>query len=376
MGGVPPLSEEHLRLVVKTLDEAGGNKAEAARRLDIHVNTFKFQYRTAIKRGFDEAIVHAAPQGHRVKGVSTLYGANGEIAAQWIKTKADEPSLEETIESIRGAFLGLETSHVPLKMPDFANDDMLTLYCVNDAHLGLYAWAPEAGDNWDLGLAVGKYQETMVQVAAGAPSSAIAVVLIGGDFIHADTNEFRTQSGNVLDGDGRTDKVIDAGIGLAVFQIDLALRKNRHVIVRCLKGNHDQYASIAIVHALAAWYRNEPRVTCDTDPSLFWFYRFGLVMLGSTHGHTVKITEFPLIMANRRAEDWGQTKHRYAHLFHVHHKTQHVFEGGGVIAESHQAPVAQDAYHYGKGYLSGRSMQAITYHRERGEIARNNVVIA
>ena len=50
-------------------------------------------------------------------------------------------------------------------------------------------------------------------------------------------------------------------------------------------------------------------------------------------------------------------------------------EGRGVISEIHQSPIPQDAWHYGSGFLSGRSVQAITYHREFGEIGRARVAM-
>ncbi|MBY0253727.1 MAG: hypothetical protein K2X54_20495, partial [Methylobacterium organophilum] len=76
------------------------------------------------------------------------------------------------------------------------------------------------------------------------------------------------------------------------------------------------------------------------------------------------------VMAARRPEDWGLTKFRYGHGFHIHHKRLLGFEAGGVVTESHQAPVAQDAWHHGAGFLSGRSLQTITYHRAFGEVSR------
>src|SRR5690554_1763335 len=350
-----------------------GSQNEAARRLGLNRATFCHRYRAGIKAGLDEAIVHPAPQGHTVKGVSTLYGATGNVVAQWVKTRAGEADLAEMLEAIRTAFADIAPAS-PLPPPDAASDDdCLTLFPLPDLHLALYAWHGEAATNWDLKIATDRYRETMAQVAACSPASGTAVVLGGGDYLHANTNDFRTNSGNVLDGDGRTDKVIDEAVKLAVFQVDLALMKHPSVVVRFLKGNHDEYASIAIVYALAAYYRNEPRVFVDKDPQPFWWFRFGKVLLGAAHGDKVKVAEMPLIMANRVPKDWGDTVHRFIHMFHIHHKTQHVFEGGGVIAESHQSPVAQDAYHFGKGYLSGRSMQSITYHRERGEIVRNRV---
>jgi len=315
------------------------------------------------------------PEGYKLDRISTLVDAEGRVAQEWRKFKANELSLEAVTAHVLHAFTDLSSGHEVIPEPDYARDDLLTLYPLADLHLGLYAWAAESGANWDLSLAVKKYRATMTQVAACSPPSALGVVLIGGDYLHANTNDFRTRTGNVLDGDGRTDKVIDAGVELAVYQIDLALHLHKRVVVRALKGNHDEYASIAIVQGLKGWYRNEPRVTVDSDPDLFWWMLHGKVLLGATHGHTVKVGDMPLIMASRRPADWGASLFRYVHMFHVHHKTQHVFEGGAVVAESHQSPAAQDAYHHGAGYLSGRSMQSITYHKDGGEIIRSSVSI-
>lgn len=317
--------------------------------------------------------IFAVPEGHKIKGVSALVDGDGRIAAQWIKTKEGELDPQYICDLIQKSFDNIERAFEPVSPPQNCDEDLLTLLPLADLHMGLRAWAGEVKTNWDLKIAFKTYKETIRQVSACSPSSAHAIVLGGGDFIHANTNEYRTRSGNVLDGDGRIDLVIDTSVQLAVFQIDIALLKHLHVTVRILKGNHDDYSSIALYCALKAWYRNDPRVTVDADPSLFWWYSFGDVFLGATHGHAAKVNDMPLIMANRKPKEWGNSKFRFIHMFHVHHKTQRIFEHGGVIAESHQSPVEQDSYHFGEGYLSGRSMQAITYHKTRGEIIRNNV---
>ena len=71
-------------------------------------NPPRHRYRMGVKAGLDEKIVTAAPTGHTVKGVSTLYGADGSIAAQWVKTRSDEPSLEDITEAVRAAFDGYQ----------------------------------------------------------------------------------------------------------------------------------------------------------------------------------------------------------------------------------------------------------------------------
>jgi hypothetical protein len=240
-----------------------------------------------------------------------------------------------------------------------------------DWHIGMYAWHRETEENWDLKIAERVIGGAVAEMILRTPTSGECVVLGGGDLIHSDTNENKTaRSGNALQVDGRYDKVIATALRLLVNTIDTALGRHSTVRVRILKGNHDEHASVAVAYGLMGWYRNEPRVIVDTDPSLYWWHRFGRCLFGATHGHTVKITEMPGIMAHRRAEDWGATKWRYVHGFHLHHSAKFATEGRGVISEIHQSPIPQDAWHYGSGFLSGRSVQAITYHREFGEIGR------
>jgi hypothetical protein len=310
------------------------------------------------------------PEGFEVDRLSVHTDSDGRETGRWTKLKADKLSLETITAHILDAFKDLSTGHEVIPAPAMVSEDLMTLYPLADLHLGLYAWAPEAGLNWDLAKALEVYMAAMLDVSMASPNSALGIVLIGGDYLHSNTNDLRTRSGNVLDGDGRTDKVIDAGVELAVYQIDMALAKHGSVIVRVLKGNHDEYSSIAIVQGLKGWYRNEPRVTIDSNPDLFWWFKWGRCLLGSTHGHAAKVESMPLKMAVTCAEWWGSTVFRFVHMFHVHHKTQRIFEFGAVIAESHQSPAAQDVFHHGEAYLSGRSMQSITYHKERGEKSR------
>jgi hypothetical protein len=76
-------------------------------------------------------------------------------------------------------------------------------------------------------------------------------------------------------------------------------------------------------------------------------------------------------MAADRAEDWGQTKHRYWYTGHVHNQT--VTELPGVVCESFRTLAARDAWASGAGYRAGRDMRAIVLDREHGEVERHRV---
>lgn len=316
-----------------------------------------------------------APDGHAVKGVSALVDADGRVIQQWIKTReGNEPV--DVIAACKAAMEGW-TGAAQLTPPPASSDaDLLTLLPSGDLHLGMFAWKAETDTNWDLKIAEEAIGAAVDDVVSRSPASGQAIMLGGGDLLHSDNNSNVTaRSGNPLQVDGRYQKVIGVACRLRVRMIDAMLRRHGHVIVRELPGNHDEHASVAVAYFLAAWYRNEPRVTVDLDPSLFFWHRFGKVMLGATHGHTVKIQEMPGIMAHRRREDWGSAKFCYVHGFHLHHSAKFATEGGGVISEIHQAPIPQDSWHFGAGFLSGRSVQTIVYHREFGEVGRSRVAL-
>lgn len=306
---------------------------------------------------------------------SVLTDSAGRVMLTWNKEDKAASNALDTIETLKHAFDDVVPAK-PKPSPTAAAADLLTLVPCNDWHLNLLAWEREVGENWDLRIAEEKIGGSIEDAIDRSPKSAVGVVLGGGDLVHADNNENRTaKSGNVLDADGRHQKALETACRLKVRTIDAALRRNDDVIVRILPGNHDEYTSVAVAYFLLAYYRNEPRVTVDVDASLFWWYVWGRVMLGATHGHTVKAGDMAQIMAHRRAEEWGSTKFRYVHVFHVHHKSKYVTEGGGVITETHQAPVPQDFWHYGAGFLSGRSVQTISYHKDYGEVSRARVAI-
>jgi hypothetical protein len=400
----PPLSYELLIQAVETRSKFA-TTAEAAKALGISRTTFDSRLRIAAARGFmldhDPAMpgyrisrvssgpqgktieqkpehgeVFEVPAGHLVKGVSAFVDPDGRVIGKWIKTREGELDPLELADRLKEAFAGYEPAAPVAPPPAAVDSDLLNLLPANDWHVGMFGWGKQVDVDWDLKISERTIGDAAENTILRAPKAKTAIVLGGGDLLHADNQDNKTaRSGHTLDVDGRYPKVVIVATRLMVRTIDATLRHNENVIVRVLPGNHDEHTAVAIAMFLFAWYRNEPRVTVDIDPSLFFWHRFGSVMLGATHGHTVKIKDMPGIMAHRRAADWGATKFRYVHGFHLHHSAKLATEGNGCISEIHQAPIPQDAWHYGAGFLSGRSLQAITYHREFGEIGRVRTAI-
>jgi len=298
------------------------------------------------------------PPAWAVEKSTAQVDADGQLIQQWLRVKPEATEALSIIDALPELTEKLVGSHQALARTLSSQDtalDCLTLRPLPDLHLGMYAWGRETGQAWDLAKAIKCFKATMVEVDRFTPPSAVGVVLGGGDLIHADNKNNQTdRSKNALDVDTRFSKVTEEAMKLLVFQVELSRAKHAQTVVRILPGNHDELFASAAAWYLHAWYRNSDDVTIDVDPGDFWFYEWGDVMLGGNHGHKVKLTEMPRIMASYQREMWGRTKLAYAHGFHIHHKNQYTFEDGTVIGESHQAPIPQDAYHHGAGYLSGR----------------------
>lgn len=369
----PPPDDATLQEVADAW-RAHRSEVKAAASLGMSRSGYRVKLASIAKRGLDEEILGGIPAAHAVKAASTLRGPDGEIKLQWVKSSPDL-SPDDLLELTKGAFDGLKPTR-PTRQPKTLDADLLTVYPFADWHLGLYAWGEEAGHDWDLTIAEDKIGSAVERVIAQSPQADEAEIVFLGDLLHADNSENRTlRSGNVLDVDTRYGKVIDTTIKLSTRSIDLALHKHGKVRVRYLPGNHDDHSALVIAKAVEAWYRLEDRVEVDTSPSRFWFRLFGATFLGATHGDQCKMRDLPAVMAARQPQMWGASKFRYGYAGHIHRREKTTDTIMGVTCETFETPVAMDAYSAGHGYLTNRSVQSITIHRDMGEESRRRVAV-
>jgi hypothetical protein len=316
------------------------------------------------------------PPGHVLRGISTEVREDGTVTRRWIKTRKSEQdryeSLLAAMEGIGDAWRGLAE---PAVVPNHSNDDLLCVYPMGDPHLGMYAWAQETGNDFDLGMAERNLCGAVDRLVGLAPSASEGLIVNLGDFFHADNTSNRTNaSGHALDVDTRWAKVLSAGVRTMRRCIDRALEKHRKVTVINAIGNHDDHSSVMLSVALSQYYEREPRVLIDTSPQLFHWYRFGDNLIGVHHGHTAKPERLLGVMVSDRAADWGETRHRFFYCGHIHHDTLKEMPGN-LIIETFRTLAGRDAWHHGQGYRADRDMKVDVIHRRWGRIQRHIVGI-
>lgn len=326
-------------------------------------------------------MIHPVANGFGVKGTSTLYTTDkvtGEkvVSAQWVKTRRDDALAEQIVREFVATLTEDVRGLAPLTTPPSrVDEDLLAVYPMGDPHFGLYAWAEEAGEDFDLDMAERLTTGAIDRLVSSAPAAKTAIILNLGDYFHADDSKNQTPGhGHALDVDGRYTKVMRIGLRAMVHCVRRALEKHERVVVRNVRGNHDGHASFALALALDAFFCAEPRVEVDMHAAAIWAFQFGKVMISATHGDQCRMAALPGVMACDWPEMWGSTRFRYGMLGHVHH--DEVKEYPGVKCESFRTLAARDAWHAGMGYRAGRDMRLIVMHKDFGEIERHRCDVA
>lgn len=360
---------------LEAIDKYGSNqKASIAlgisrRTIDQSIVSLK---KKAALQGYSPAndMTRTVPDGFKVRGVSTLYDKEGNKAAQWVKSSADDDRRAEMFKAFIAELCEDVKGKAPIVTPPVTTDSqLLAVYPIGDHHHGMYADGAETGSNYDCSIASHSLETAVNYLATLAPPAETALLINLGDYYHANDSTNETPGhGNRLDVDTRYGQVMYSGAMALVKCVLRLLEKHQKVIVWNMRGNHDPDAAMSLAMAMCFYFHNEPRVVVDMGSSLYKYFRFGNNLIGSHHGHGAKGGDLPLIMATDKKEDWGQTEHRVFHCGHIHHKTAKEYPG--VVVETHRTLAGSDAWHAGKGYRSKRDMNAIVYHADFGEIQR------
>lgn len=314
--------------------------------------------------------MNGAAPGFAMGKVTVQRDATGTVERTWERQSPEQVDqltrLHEFAAILGEGVKGL----VPVSVgPQHDAKDLLCIYPWGDPHFGMYAWWQDAGANFDLDEAERLTTSAVDRLVALAPEGSTGMLLNLGDMFHADNQKNQTSSGHQLDVDGRWPKVQQVGLRAMIHCIRRMLEKHSTVIVRINRGNHDDHSSYALSLMLSCYFHNDPRVKVDLSPATTWYYEFGSVMIGSTHGDEIKGKDMGAVMAADKPQAWGRTTHRYWYVGHVHHKD--VKEYPGVIVEYVRTLATRDAWHQGMGYRAGRDMQLVVMHREHGEIERH-----
>lgn len=317
-----------------------------------------------------------------IQGAMSSVGMSdaGPLHSGWIKSEGASLYFQmpkdaegNVSDVVRESFKGIPACPL-IPSPRQFTDGLLTVYPIFDAHIGMRASADESGEDMDNDIAERRITDGIGQCIASSPASEKAVILIGGDALHANDQTAQTpQSKHVLDVASGFSEALDVAIRAFAACVEMAATKHYSVIVSVIQGNHDRDAFLAIMYALRERYRDDPRIEVQRKGGEFFVMQWGKVMIASHHGDKAKAEKLVMHMADEWSTMWGLTRYRYYFTGHRHHtKMQDI---GGVQVEQLRAVAPRDAYAASHSYSSRSEMQAITYHKDNGEVSRVKVAL-
>lgn len=372
-----PRQQEYIEAMIRC-----GSYRAAAKELDVTHNaihkSIKSLKKRAAKQGYAPLhdMTHTAPDTHIVKGVSTLYGVDGMVKQQWVKTDLNKDllreSLEAVVEDLKEAVEPCEPKEDALEL----TDEALTAYVIGDGHIGMSVRNHHnmgAGD-WDLREAEMATTSTINRLVRLSGGTDIGLLVDVGDFMHNNDSSNTTSSGNVLDVDGDLKDIVQATVRIYRTAIDMMLTHHRDVVLMMVRGNHNSDAALFINTMLEVFYENEPRVTILCNRHKFMTYQYGKNFFGAHHGDRMRIDQAYQFFTTVFAEDWGKAKHRHCFMGHIHHQSSK--EMGGMLFETYNTIAPQDEWHSNSGYTAKRSMTSITFNKDHGEVQRHKIAIA
>ena len=239
-----------------------------------------------------------------------------------------------------------------------------------DIHIGKLAESFETGEDYNNQIAVKRVKEGVQGILRKAKGFPIEKILFigGNDILHIDTPDRKTTKGTTQDTDGMWYSNFLIAKQLYV-DILLQLIAVADVHFTFNPSNHDYQTGFFLSDVIKTYFRNCKNITFDCSIAHRKAYKYGVNLIGTTHGDGAKHQDLPLLMAQEFPMKWSETKYRYVYTHHVHHKTSKDYIG--VTVESLRSPSGTDSWHHKKGYQHApKAVEGFIHHKENGQVAR------
>ena len=265
----------------------------------------------------------------------------------------------------------LFNTHIDKKSKNDKKSFLLEL-ALFDVHFGKLAHREESGEDYDLKIAVNRYNDAIDSLLGRINIQNIDRILlpIGQDLINVDNLNSTTTRGTPQDCDSRFFKIVRTVKDLLIKTINRLVDIAPVDVVICV-GNHDEQTSFMIGEILEAYFSNHNLVNVYNDASLRKYYHYGNTSIMFTHGDKEKFNELGMIFAAENPFLWAAAGQRYIQIGHFHHNKLQVLqkqEFQGFQVQVIPSLSGSDAWHRGKGYHALKQAKAFLYDYTEGLI--------
>lgn len=284
----------------------------------------------------------------------------------------------EVAKAIKQELSGFDFNFGVKKYPSFPEKNMLELSLI-DPHCGDMSYEfPNPLSS------LKRFEEAFYELLAVSQIYKISEIImpLGHDFFNVDNAELSTSSRR-----HRQDEypLRYNTYSKAVAVLIRLLREAREIApvkVFMIPGNHDHETNFFFGHTLRLVFADCPEITIydgyDAKNDCYRyepykFHKFGINLLGFTHGESIARDRLPVLMATESGEKWLNTEHYEWHLGHLHHLTTKNFvtmdEKNGVRLRWLPSMILRSNWSKLKGYAAMAEGIGMVWNDREGNIA-------
>lgn len=239
-----------------------------------------------------------------------------------------------------------------------------------DIHIGKLCSAFESGEDYNESIAVTRVKEGIQGLINKSEGFGIdhVLLIIGNDALHVDTPKATTTSGTSQDTSLMWYDAFRIALQLYREAIEMLIQV-APVTVQYDPSNHDYQSGFFLAQALEGWFGNCEGVQFRNSIAHRKYFRYGLNLIGTTHGDGAKEQDLALLMAHEAKEYWSECIHRYFYTHHLHHKRSKDYMS--VTVETLRSPSGTDSWHHRNGFAHApKAIEGFVHHKTNGQIAR------
>jgi hypothetical protein len=332
----PPMSDALGIEALEALAQNNGVAAQAARSIDINVDTFRSRVKLAKDRGLH--LSSGARNSMNLSGLGGLEVKGGWIGVfnddgvkignnQWGAPKGQEASSESVAEKIAATLSGIVA--IPeIIMGSRPREDVVNLFANSDFHLGAVMPEGKGHRAYNREIAIERVKAGFSELHGSLSPADTAIVLDNGDRLHAnDDRDVTVKSGHRLKVEGSHGSNFLLGLETSIWQIEMALTTHNKVIYQANPGNHDPNIPQPLLVALQMRYLNNPRVKIETEESHLSIFQRGRVFISSHHGHGQKPPALAASIQHTFRQQYGVSDFHYLYTGHLHSEKSDTFGG-------------------------------------------------
>ena len=158
------------RINTRTAQEAADLVGISLRNLYQNIANAK---KNAARRGWspEHDMTRTVPDGFVAKGVSTLYGDDGQVKIQWVKSNLAHEDQLQSVKRALDTFIEYQKGKSPFipKPQKKVKGNELAVVNIGDSHFGMLASESISGDDYNLEIAAQRHKDVFMRLMNNAP---------------------------------------------------------------------------------------------------------------------------------------------------------------------------------------------------------------